>query len=547
MYVNKEKIPLFSFALIFIVGTTLTFSNMSGYGLYLPSNNLVWFCSFLFIYVALLQIIREGKWQKPDNFLSCLFLLLLLALPLVWDPVSTNAGLLRIGAILAGLVFYVCLFSVFNSDSEKNLLLIIFVAGLIQVLWAMVQLAFTDAPLPTGIFRQPNVMASFLVSSYLVSLLLLKTSYWKSEKLPLASLLVFAVFAFLIGIVIFKLNSRTAYLCLLISLPLLLLSLKDRSPYMWLSLVCLLGGVIAAAVDSNLLTADQFGSRLAIGSADVSSGRRAIWQVCWTMIRDYFPFGIGYGNFEVLYHDYRALAYWQQGIEAVATANHPHNEFVLWTLEGGVVAITALCSFIIYALFRIVRKGRSAYPYAVLLLPLAVHALLEYPFYQSTLHFILFISLFFLTELNTADRQETVIKARAYHAGLCHLLFLILSFFFLGNLYAIHKVSSFYSKAGDSRDLSDIADILNKSAIQRGVDYALVNDMLARLRRQPDAELLAEYVLYVDRMLLQNPRPELYIALMEGYKVVQDQQSREKIKKIAHYYYPKDERFLIIK
>ncbi|NKB38800.1 MAG: hypothetical protein GKR93_16840 [Gammaproteobacteria bacterium] len=543
MYVNKEKIPLFSFALIFIVGTTITLPNMGGYGLYLPSNNLVWLFSFLFIYVVLLKIIRDKKWQKPGNFLSGLFLLLLLAMPLLWDPIATNAGLFRIGAILAGLVFYVCLFSVFNRDSEKNLLWIIFVAGLIQAIWAFLYFSFAEPPLLTGIFRQPNVMASFLVSTYLVSLVLLRTSYWKTTKPPLASLIVFTVFAFLVGIIIFKLNSRTAYLCLLVSLPLLLLSLIDRSRYMWLSVVCLLIGLIVAAIDSNLLSVEQMGKRLAIGSADVSSGRWAIWEVSWTMLQDFFPFGIGYGNFEVLYHDYRAILYWHSGIEGAATVHHPHNEFMLWLIEGGFVAVVALFAFTIYQLIRIAKKGRSAYPYVVLLLPLAIHAMLEYPFYQSTLHFILFLSLFFLTELNIAERQVTTVNNRIYHGALCHLSFFILSFFFLGNLLAIHKVRGFYNKDGDNRNVSAIEGILNKSAVQRGVDYAIVNDMLAGLRLQPDAELLSEYLSHIDRMLLRSPRPELYIALMEGYKVVQDNESREKIKKIAHYYYPNDNRF----
>ena len=520
---------------------------MSGYGLYLPSNNLVWLCSFLFTYVALMKIMREGKWQKPDNFLSCLFLLLLLALPLIWDPPATNAGLLRIGAIVAGLVFYVCLFSVFDKASERKILLILSIAGLIQAIWAMLQLSFTETRLPAGIFRQPNVMASFLVTTYLVSLMLLSESYWKKIKPPVGALLTFAVFAFLTGVIIFKLNSRTAYLCLLVSLPLLLFSLKQKNRNIWLSVFCLLFGLIAAAIDSNLLSVEQMSRRLAIGSADVSSGRWAIWEVVRIMIQDYFPSGIGYGNFEVLYHDYRALLYWQNGLEAIAKAHHPHNELLLWTIEGGFVALTGLSAFIIYALIRIMKKGRSAFPYAVLLIPLAVHTMLEYPFYQSTLHFILFLSLFFLLERKIAASEETAVSFRIYHAHFCHLLFLALLTFLLSNLYAIHKVAAFYSLETKSRDVSSIAGLLNKSAVRRGVDYALVNDMLAHLRRQPDAKLLSEYVSFVNKMQLQRPRPELYIALMEGYKAMQDSESREKIKKIAHYYYPEDQRFFTIK
>ena len=122
LHVNTDARALISFTLIFLFGTCFTFLNLGGAGLYLPSNNAVWLASILFICITVLNACEKEMWVKPDNALIHLFLVLAMILPLLWNPDTTNQGLMRMTGVIIGMVFFISLFSSFTADREKSCL-----------------------------------------------------------------------------------------------------------------------------------------------------------------------------------------------------------------------------------------------------------------------------------------------------------------------------------------------------------------------------------------------------------------------------------------
>jgi len=189
-----------------------------GWGLSLPFNNAVWLFAILFIGISFFDACDRGAWVKLGNVLIQFFLILSLILPLVWSPESSNQGIMRFFAIVLGMMFFISLFSSFTHEKEKTLILIIVASGFIQAIWGTAQIFLLDEGLPHGIFQQTNVMASYLLTTLLASFLLLRQIFWHEDQSLRKALIVVSFFAFLVGIVIITLKSRTIYLCLLIAL-----------------------------------------------------------------------------------------------------------------------------------------------------------------------------------------------------------------------------------------------------------------------------------------------------------------------------------------
>ncbi|VTR25979.1 Lipid A core - O-antigen ligase and related enzymes [Serratia fonticola] len=100
---------------------------------------------------------------------------------------------------------------------------------------------------------------------------------------------------------------------------------------------------------------------------------------------------------------------WRKGCprKVVGIARHPHNELLLWWVEGGLIALLGML-ILVWAGLKLVARSRlrdmQAFSYGkasagealalcVALLPIALHSQTEYPFYLSALHWLVFLLL----------------------------------------------------------------------------------------------------------------------------------------------------------
>jgi O-antigen polymerase len=342
----------------------------------------------------------------------------LLALPVIYSPgFWLSEATHRIVGLGIGLLY---LFSCLQLRFERrtlpwtiNILLLLVV---IQAFVALQQLfipATAWAPLYGkriyGTFFQPNVLASFIATGLALALMLFLLPAFsltraKYERLRLTGL---AFTLVVLSALLVWGQSRAGWLGGIMVL-LLFIGRFGRVYPTGSALACaaILTGVLVG------LGGLWFG-----GETIVSISHEQSNQARWTMLRDTLSMiadkpllGWGYGSFEFAFQHYRI----NQASPTIVTeiARHPHNEILLWIVEGGVVALIGW-AFILYGVFRVVCRAchhdREAFatgsPLAglptalcIALVPIAIHTQLEYPFYQSALHYFVFLLLFAMAD-----------------------------------------------------------------------------------------------------------------------------------------------------
>ena len=172
-------------------------------------------------------------------------------------------------------------------------------------------------------------------------------------------------------------------------------------------------------------------------------GRLAIWQATLRMIADYFPFGVGAGNFTIRLHDYRIggdLDFHGGHLEWI----EPHNDYLSVLSEKGALgglAFLAIFFFAIRCCLRVLRRrGTSVYAWTALLCFSSVLAYLVNSFFDFPLarvnHQVCLAVL--LAALVVADRRSMVLKVSSerpwpifqkngYLIFICTLLLLLLA------------------------------------------------------------------------------------------------------------------------
>lgn len=556
---NKHDVLLpIVFIILFLSVSNIFLPNLPpGAGLSLFVNNIVWLISIVFVYLAILSTVSKGLWLKPENFIVHLSLVFALVIPFLWSDDTTGRGFYRMLSAVFGIIFFICLFTSFSKNKIWILVLGISLSGLIQAFFGIIQLWLIPdltipQGLPLGVFLQPNVMSSYIVTTFVISLMLIsicpvpykKTGKWVCNSVNL--------FALLVGIIIISLNSGTAYLALAISLPLMLLAHWEKPKQVLIAILvmlvgCLLGAVINSGLDTSVNTSVG-GSidfiNFPLGNTFDSGGREDIWLISWEMFKGNWLTGVGYGNFELSFLEYQANYYQQHGVYAFAKLNHPHNELILWTVEGGVLPGVAFVAYTIYTIWRMFKMGKPALPYAAILITLVAHALLEYPFYHSAIHWILFVTLLFLFEIQVGNvlyvrfKYKMVINYVALAISLAAMLFL------LTNMHAIYILTKYNETEFSKRNVKTLSSIINHFTVQPHLDYFMMNGFLRKGIVEKNESLIKQSILLSEKLHANHPRPEYYKSMLVGYKALGDTETFKVKLEEARYYYPLDGYFL---
>ena len=145
-----------------------------------------------------------------------------------------------------------------------------------------------------------------------------------------------------------------------------------------------LGGAVLATAGAGLLVAlaPRSWTNSLVVDSDAGGMRGYLWAQTWQAIGDSFPAGIGLGNFRWMFPRYE-----DPQVTLASFANHAHNDWLEFLLEGGIFAVVllVLLAWLIAtcALSVLGRAGRGnlarcAAPFVVLAV-LAAHSVVDYP------------------------------------------------------------------------------------------------------------------------------------------------------------------------
>ncbi|EPL9180886.1 Wzy polymerase domain-containing protein [Serratia marcescens] len=558
---------------VILIALCLRQESVAGRGLVLSFNVAIVGCVamfFLFFFILRVMQIR-GRFTLSSTraFLWLLLASVVLYIPLLYAPVKWQPeAAWRLTGLILGVAFFFCCLQVrYTHRQVYSLICAILLAVCVQAVFALQQLfipAWSWAPLygqrVYGTFFQPNVLASFIATGVALSLTLLllpgfalvQARYENWRKWILASAL------FIFSLLLVVIQSRAGWLGGIAVVLIFLwrfgkLSIK-RSTLVATALL------LGALMGISLLL---FGETAA-GTINHEHSN----QARWTMLRDTLAMiaqkpmlGWGYGGFEYSFQHFRI----NQIPPTIVTeiARHPHNEILLWVSEGGAVALVGVLLLavaggrVVLQAWRRDRQAVTTSPSSlagvatslcIALLPILIHMQLEYPFYLSILHFVVFLLLFAM-----ADRIGGGVMARRACSPTCSALVagtivacalavaVVMGFALKGNL-AIAKVERF--------GMVDIEQLNTLPALSAWVHRERVTfdkqvHGLLTYNRTHDERLLEAYSQWAQQYLMRRIDKNVYASLIVILQHQEQHVAAEFYRRDAVRLFPTDIRFQV--
>ncbi|ELY3999786.1 O-antigen ligase family protein [Cronobacter dublinensis] len=421
-------------------------SNMGGAGISLPYN--LTFIGWLGLVLIILALRYKNAGLKASRQPLLLSGTLLLLLPWLLEA-RDNPG---VWALLAALLLWQGLQRLsFTTRQKRAVLTAVFVLALGQALIALLQAFCPHLAMqlyeydwlrnhgrPYGIFQQVNLLASFLATGVGCGFLLLLTT----RRAARIGLIVLGL-----GILTFVLalnQSRAGAIGAVVVIAALCVvagrgKLTRAGAALGVMTLCAWGGWYITQHVTVMVNGEPY-----LMARDYSGSNRERWHILvitWHMIMEKPWLGWGYGTFEYAFSRW-VLAHPEMNYIYSAVIAHPHNELLYMWFQGGVVALAGMLLLVtgwLLMLKNAWRHGREAAAFALLVVPLLVHLNLEYPFYQSFVHFGLFI---LLLRLGVVERpQPAQACARLWPRALCGIVALALITFSASGLYANQQLT----------------------------------------------------------------------------------------------------------
>lgn len=444
---------LFLILMALIAFLSLYFTPNTGYDPLLKEYNIwLWGVVAVVIISAAVKSVINRNLVLPKYYIWFLLLPFGLAAGTIVNGVPYPKELLfRIGYVLSGVLFLVSIyqFDLGRRTKENAVYIFVFatllfsVVSVLQAIPGQILLGWIPhmtTPRIIGVFQQANVNVSAVLTGVLLSLFIMTTPGFSKRN---AALKLICVLTIMLGMaVVVSSGSRIGLLAAVLALPVLFLS---RAKVLYRNKTTAGGAILALVVgvgvgmqDLTVLTKDmkltEKGSEVpevmqlaalpdrigmyASGGGGATAFDRTLWKiqrlfqgegdvrphvysVAFDVMSDKPFYGHGIGTFQSVFHE-RAAEYMaaRDGKPLIGPNRygHPHNELLLWGVEGGAIALLAILAVAVVIMTALFNLGwqRGGAMFA-LLVPIAMHTQVELPFYSSVYHWLLFIFIVYLT------------------------------------------------------------------------------------------------------------------------------------------------------
>ncbi|PCJ32051.1 MAG: hypothetical protein COA90_04215 [Gammaproteobacteria bacterium] len=459
-FISTKLLALFLLATLFLFSLFFFQYNIGGEGLFLPRNIIAWLVICFFISFTLFKLSLHQQLVLPKYYAG------LFALPIAIFLSSFIAGveqpinwLFRILFIIGGISFLLSLFQYNFKEKDVRLILTFIVLSVFfNTLISASQIHFPELILdffpsanqgrPAGMFQQINTNASYSATGILISLYLLsrpsKTFCFNWTT---------ALYILTIGLASYTIMlsaSRVGILSVSVGFLVIVIA---RWPQLyrrkWITSIVILafiGGGYLGNGKSELLT-EKIGTTL----DPYSSARMGIYTASVELIKESPLTGYGIGSFKRVFVEKRGnylSLHPQSGLSKISIINHPHNEFLFWMIEGGVITFIGIITSAIIIVLALISTGWSrGISYSALLLPISLHTQVELPFYLSALHWFLFlILLFIILRHNTITRNLGISRIFSQGLKISAVFISIISSVFLVNSLNVNQDIVSYQK-----------------------------------------------------------------------------------------------------
>ncbi|MGF6189970.1 O-antigen polymerase [Serratia sp. 509] len=538
--------------LIFLI--PLALPHMGGSGLKLPHNILTWAVMAATTATLWLTLSANTPISVSVTARWLLLAVVILAIPLLYtSPPWQSAGLARWLGLAGGWIFYVSWMQYRPPYFARHwLFYAILVAAMFQALIALLQLFLPgtvpdwfDYPMkngrPYGVFQQVNVLASFIASGLALALmlLLLPDFSFTHPKAERCRRYVLGMVLVLFPALLVWLQSRIGWLGGIISGVLLLwLGWRQAKKLTGIATGLMLFGIAIAFI---------LQINGGVEHAASNHARLIMLQDSLKMIAEKPWLGWGYGGFEYSFQHYRLAA----GLSTLGlgVVRHPHNEILLWWVEGGMVALAGmvilLCAGI--RLFWLSwRKNGESLALASALLPLLLHSQTEYPFMLSSAHWAIFLLLLAQWDRQTDKATERTFSSvipsflRAVVPMASAAICIVASIGLYANLSLTAFERNYFADIQPTRRAMTFDPWVNTERWH----YDQQTHALLMYNQTRDPRLLENYAQWAQGYLAQRIDKNVYASWLAIAQYQQDTATYRRLYQEAKALFPTDPRFL---
>jgi len=501
--------------LVMHVFLNIVFDGQGVRGFYLPFNMLGWIFISVLIGVGLWQIARSRQLVMSPLLVGSWVGFLLLLVPLFYpNSEFREQAIPRFFCIAGGLLFYFSLLQWrFDAATRISLMYLILGAVLVEVGLGVMQyfvlgednwmMYDTRLNRPYGIFQMPNVLSSFLATGLALALYLLR---WDTASVQIRWRQAMIAVALLgIPLLLVVILSRAGQVGALLASALLLPVLwrHERRVAVWAG-VAILISLVAGLLCLMFVHMGRNPETYQL----TTSSRLLYWTHVLEMIRETPWLGIGYRGFETHFvHHYYDIARLRPGMPFIEQGlDHPHNELLFWTIEGGVVAALGLlvaAGIYLRQLCRVPAWSKRISLLAMLL-PILFHTLVELPLYYSLAHGIVFLILVWLV-----DEESSMVREHAFtHGWLPRTLAVIIPLLvipFMGTGLQTAWLVTQYEREGQ-RSPELLQQVTNPLPWKLLVEYYQYSHRLQVARQTNNRMELEAYVDWVTGLIAYRPR-----------------------------------------
>jgi len=529
---------IFGFYVLFAIHIPI--SHIGGSGLYLPFNILSWIFISLIIGLGSWKIFKSRRLYFSQFIIHSWIGFTLMILPLVYgNNEYSNFSFFRIIGLGLGILLLISYHQFRFRKSDIYDFLYMFLGLLfIQSLFKLYQQVAPDLSFPLirsivhfGPFAQKNIFATYLATGLIISFVLLifdETVWnvsWKRFLVHSTPLITMSHFFFL--------QSRTGYLSIILGIGLIILInyKKLKRAKVWFTLTFL--GLLISSIS-------QQESRPTGAIQYSENSRKTTYLFTLELIKENPAIGIGYGKFLKSFREhYAERKSTDPNIQFLGNNNmdHPHNEILFWTVEGGVIPLLGIL-FIVGSFLNIIWKAKknSAWSQLILLLPITIHLQLELPFYISAIHWFTFIFLTFIADAEHGTEYEIAINNRSFFRVFSIMFPLIICTYMLTTLQTMSLMTK-YERTG-YKDPFLLASGLNFHALQKKYETLVMKLNLETGKRTKDENKIKGYIQWAENYIQHSPYLFVYYDLATAYESLGNREKAWDIYRYAKHLYP---------